>query len=403
MLAVARRDGGARRSRAARPSPTTRGSPSAARSPLALVRTGHQSGRAADQGTAARRTALVRPSAAVQRIDQVERRLRRRLSLPATATAGASGSRWSSSLLGTDVVPADAVERSPTPLPGFCSHRAGPPAARRRASRGELQTVLRGLPHNVTTEMDLELWDLRERCAPTRRRPRRSATRRGRAGPAIAAGTLPRVAQRGMTALPAPTTATGPSPRSTSACRAGPTTRPTSSVCSPTTSARRSRRWPRTAQFAAGRGRGRGDDRRPWSGRARRGRPARGAPGRLRAGPGPAAGRPAGEPEVLADRRARPAPRTELGNVGERAGAAGARSTRPTTSSSSTSHEARAGLAGDRPAAGRRGTRERYARELRAGTSRGSCSPTAPSRRPSPARPTQPDGALPAARRRPAR
>ena len=31
------------------------------------------------------------------------------------------------------------------------------------AQPGELQTVLRGLPHNVTTEMDLELWQLTQR------------------------------------------------------------------------------------------------------------------------------------------------------------------------------------------------------------------------------------------------
>ena len=30
------------------------------------------------------------------------------------------------------------------------------------AQPGELQEVLRGLPHNVTTEMDLKLWELTE-------------------------------------------------------------------------------------------------------------------------------------------------------------------------------------------------------------------------------------------------
>ena len=30
------------------------------------------------------------------------------------------------------------------------------------AQPGELQEVLRGLPHNITTEMDLQLWELTE-------------------------------------------------------------------------------------------------------------------------------------------------------------------------------------------------------------------------------------------------
>ena len=45
---------------------------------------------------------------------------------------------------------------------GFADARGVPPAAAGVAQPGELQEVLRGLPHNVTTEMDLKLWELTE-------------------------------------------------------------------------------------------------------------------------------------------------------------------------------------------------------------------------------------------------
>ena len=73
-----------------------------------------------------------------------------------------------------------------------------------RATPGELQTVLRGLPHNVTTEMDLELWQLaRNAIRADQTRPgRRSCRRPAPSWPRrYRARALPPVAQRGLTAF----------------------------------------------------------------------------------------------------------------------------------------------------------------------------------------------------------
>jgi pyruvate,water dikinase len=63
----------------------------------------------------------------------------------------------------------------------------------------ELQTVLRGLPHNVTTDMDLDLWQLTEQV---RADPASTAAFQASVDEltrSYADGTLPRVAQRGLT------------------------------------------------------------------------------------------------------------------------------------------------------------------------------------------------------------
>lgn len=77
----------------------------------------------------------------------------------------------------------DAVERvlstrAPVTMPGFVGYAApgfvALGAARRLAvdpRPGELETVLRGLPHNVTTQMDLDLWALSQRVAVTGSEP----------------------------------------------------------------------------------------------------------------------------------------------------------------------------------------------------------------------------------------
>ena len=79
-------------------------------------------------------------------------------------------------------------------------------ALARRLLRGvaeprELEAVLRGLPHNVTTEMDLELWDV---CAvavrddPASREAFLEQASRTNWLSAIRAGALPPVAQAGV-------------------------------------------------------------------------------------------------------------------------------------------------------------------------------------------------------------
>ena len=94
----------------------------------------------------------------------------------------------------------------------------------------ELQTVMRSLPDNVTTEMDLALWSLAQEYAPIVMRPRPFAASRPMNWPSAVTRALPAVAQRGLAAdfLEA-NTGTGRSPKSISACRGGPRIRVTSS------------------------------------------------------------------------------------------------------------------------------------------------------------------------------
>jgi rifampicin phosphotransferase len=102
---------------------------------------------------------LANPELAYRGIAATERRLRRTLTLPANATATQR---------------LDFVEQRVGQLflimPRTIAYAIGGLlmlAASRRLLRdvaqpGELQEVLRGLPHNVTTEMDLKLWELTE-------------------------------------------------------------------------------------------------------------------------------------------------------------------------------------------------------------------------------------------------
>ncbi|HJY43094.1 MAG TPA: PEP/pyruvate-binding domain-containing protein [Propionibacteriaceae bacterium] len=102
---------------------------------------------------------LANPELAYRGIAATERRLRRTLTLPANATATQR---------------LDFVEQRVGDLfllmPRTVAYAGGGLlmlAASRRLLRdvaqpGELQEVLRGLPHNVTTEMDLKLWEVTE-------------------------------------------------------------------------------------------------------------------------------------------------------------------------------------------------------------------------------------------------
>jgi pyruvate,water dikinase len=103
---------------------------------------------------------LANPAWAYRGIAASERRLRRSLALPANATASQR---------------LDFVEQRLGEVFFWIMPRTGPYAAggylmlaasrrllRDVAQPGELQEVLRGLPHNITTEMDLQLWELTE-------------------------------------------------------------------------------------------------------------------------------------------------------------------------------------------------------------------------------------------------
>lgn len=65
-------------------------------------------------------------------------------------------------MLATRSVTQIAPRMLPVPLAGFLMLALAACLLGDRARPGELQTVLRGLPHNVTTEMDLALWHLAE-------------------------------------------------------------------------------------------------------------------------------------------------------------------------------------------------------------------------------------------------
>ena len=231
------------------------------------------------------------------------------------------------------------------------------------ATDDERQVVLRGLPHNPTTEMDLALWALAQRGrAPTRRR----ATLRETPPERLARG-LPRrrsCRRRFRRASPTSCAATviAAWPRSTSACRAGRRTRRTSSACWPTTSASTTRSW-RPTSSSAGR---RGEAEEMVAELTRRARARAACAARWSAfllEPGARPGRPAGGAQVLA-RPGAGAGRALLRPVGEELARPGVWRA-PRTSSSSPLPEAWAALAGAdlRPVVRER--RADYERELR--------------------------------------
>jgi hypothetical protein len=102
---------------------------------------------------------LANPEWAYRRIAANERRLRQTLSLPANATSSQRldfvEQRLGELFL---LMPRTAA----FPLGGLLMLGASRRLLRDVLQPGELQEVLRGLPHNITTEMDLKLWELTE-------------------------------------------------------------------------------------------------------------------------------------------------------------------------------------------------------------------------------------------------
>ncbi|EWM11455.1 LOW QUALITY PROTEIN: pyruvate, water dikinase, partial [Kutzneria sp. 744] len=96
--------------------------------------------------------AMVRPAAADRRLDGVGQRL---LAIAALPGEHDSRTRLDHVIKALPAIPTMLPKALPVPLAGFIMLAF----ARRLLGSGEgLETVLRGLPHNVTTEMDLELW-----------------------------------------------------------------------------------------------------------------------------------------------------------------------------------------------------------------------------------------------------
>jgi rifampicin phosphotransferase len=142
--------------------------------------------------------ALLNPALTHRGIARVERRLRARLAVPESATPG-QRLDFVERRLGTDtflLMPRTIGYA----LAGFAAFGLARKLLGRNARPEELQTVLRGLPHNVTTEMDLELWALTERV---RSDPPSSAAFAEETAAGLdrrfRAAQLPELTQRGLT------------------------------------------------------------------------------------------------------------------------------------------------------------------------------------------------------------
>ena len=142
--------------------------------------------------------ALANPDRLHRELDAVPADIRRSLSLPATATP-AERLDLVEKALATDVFPLAPRVLGPA-AGGFIMLALGGKLAGSRP--GELQTVLRGLPHNVTTAMDLDLWHLAHAI-----RQDEAATALLLTTPAAdlaarwRAGTLPETVQTGLNAF----------------------------------------------------------------------------------------------------------------------------------------------------------------------------------------------------------
>ncbi|HEX6757497.1 MAG TPA: PEP/pyruvate-binding domain-containing protein, partial [Propionibacteriaceae bacterium] len=103
---------------------------------------------------------LANPEWAYRGIAATEQRLRQSLTLPANATAS-QRLDFVEQRLG-EVFLWLMPRTAPYPAGGYLMLAASRRLLRDVAEPGELQEVLRGLPHNITTEMDLQLWELTE-------------------------------------------------------------------------------------------------------------------------------------------------------------------------------------------------------------------------------------------------
>ncbi|MET8146617.1 PEP/pyruvate-binding domain-containing protein [Sphaerisporangium sp. NPDC005288] len=129
--------------------------------------------------------ALRDPRSSRQRIARVVERLRERLALSPDATPEQRLDHVEHCLR-TQVVPT-IPHIVPAPVAGFLMMALAARLLRGHNRPGELPTVLRGLPHNVTTEMDLALWHAASRIRAD------AASARALAGPALPQGELPPV------------------------------------------------------------------------------------------------------------------------------------------------------------------------------------------------------------------
>ncbi|WP_306912640.1 PEP/pyruvate-binding domain-containing protein [Arthrobacter sp. B3I9] len=102
--------------------------------------------------------ALVSPEAALRHVERFGERFRAALQVPADATP-LQRLDHAERILGRELFPV-VPNILPLPALGFALLAAAGKLLGTRAEPGQLQAVLRGLPNNVTTEMDLALWHL---------------------------------------------------------------------------------------------------------------------------------------------------------------------------------------------------------------------------------------------------
>ncbi len=105
--------------------------------------------------------ALIRPSAARRRVEGVGRRLRAKFTVPGTVSP-AQRLDHVERLLGREVIPI-MPKVTPVAGAGFLALAIADKLARDDFASHERDEVRRALPHNVTTEMDLQLWALATR------------------------------------------------------------------------------------------------------------------------------------------------------------------------------------------------------------------------------------------------
>ncbi|WP_457972717.1 PEP/pyruvate-binding domain-containing protein [Arthrobacter sp. D1-17] len=101
--------------------------------------------------------ALLLPEAALRRVDRFTRDFSRALELPAGASSRHRLEHAEKVLAGAFLI---APSILPLPAVGFALLALAGKLLGGRERRGDLQPILRGLPNNITTEMDLDLWQL---------------------------------------------------------------------------------------------------------------------------------------------------------------------------------------------------------------------------------------------------
>ncbi|WGM21068.1 PEP/pyruvate-binding domain-containing protein [Paenarthrobacter sp. OM7] len=143
---------------------------------------------------------LFRPASALKRVEKLRSDLRSTLAVPQQATAHQRIGHVQR-ILGEEVF-ATVPQVLPLPALGFAMLALTKKLLGDQASYSELQTVIRGLPNNVTTEMDLALWQL---AAQMRKDPDAVASMTGRTADELTElyrdEKLPAVAQAGLSSF----------------------------------------------------------------------------------------------------------------------------------------------------------------------------------------------------------